>query len=78
MNLTKMLLNTRKFLVAAAVTAVAATCVASGNPVDAIANHTKPALNQATKEWKIAPSSTKEVVLATKEWKVDPLKTKEW
>ena len=76
MNLTNILSRTRKFLVAAAVTAVAATCVASGNAADAPSNDSKPTLNQATKEWK-ARSSTKEVVVATKEWKVG-LKTKEW
>ncbi|CAN5655214.1 hypothetical protein BH10ACT10_BH10ACT10_01120 [soil metagenome] len=78
MNVTRILLDTRKLLIAGAVTAIAATCVASGHPADATTHVHRPAVHQATKEWKSIPSSGNEVVAATKEWKVDPFKTKEW
>lgn len=76
MNVTKMLRPPCNILAACALTVVAATCVVSVNTTSATADHTKPAVTQATKEWKPAPSSTKDRVLATKEWKTDPLQTK--
>ena len=78
MNLTRVSLHARKLLVACAATVVAATFVASGNHAEATTNHTRPAIHQATKEWKSAPSSSNKVVVATKEWKVGPFTTKEW
>jgi hypothetical protein len=70
MTVTRVLSLTRKTL-AAAITAVAAICLASSiGPTGTAAGHHRTDLTHATKEWK--SPSTREVTLATKEWK------KEW
>ena len=78
MNPTNMPRPTRRILATAAVAVVAATCVVSVDTASATAGHAKPGVTQATREWKAATPSTKEVVMATREWKESPLKTKEW
>jgi hypothetical protein len=80
MSVTRALTLARRILTASAVTAIAATCLATsvGTSSTAAGQH-RGDVTHATKEWK-APSA-RDVTLATKEWKVQTstvVTTKEW